>query len=259
MILDDIVDKRREQLSREKMKVSFDEIKRMASTVKQKPISFKNALLIDRLAVIAEVKKASPSKGLIREAFVPLDIAAEYERAGVNAMSILTEEHFFQGSSEYLKEIRALSNLPILRKDFIIDEYQIYESKVLGANAILLIVSVLEKSKISEFIMLAKELKLDCLVEVHNEQELSSAIECGADIFGINNRNLKTFEVDISTTKRLIPLIPGEFVVVSESGINTNDDMKQLKVFGANAVLVGETFMRSSNITASIHNLRCGV
>jgi len=220
---------------------------------------FRSALIGDEIAVIAEVKKASPSKGIIREAFVPVDIAAEYERAGVNAMSILTEEHFFMGSSEYLKEIRKIASIPILRKDFIFDEYQIYEAKAIGANAILLIIAILDKDVLSKFMLLAKGLGLDCLVEVHDEKELCIALGCDADIIGINNRNLKTFEVDIKTSGRLKGLIPEGCVVVSESGISSNDDIKVLSECGVNAVLVGENFMKSGDITAAIKALRYGV
>lgn len=288
MILDDIVAKRREQLAREMELISLDEIIKICGAgiesesvmsnrgdrievdleiktrAKPKLKRFYNAIKcgqLGRLAIISEVKKASPSKGIIKEDFNPVEIAVTYENAGAEAISVLTEEYYFKGCSQYLKQIKQAISIPILRKDFIIDEYQIYEAKAIGADAILLIVAILNKETLEKFLALAAGLQLDCLVEVHDKMELEIAISCGAGIIGINNRNLKTFEVSLETTKRLVSHIPDKYecLVVSESGISTNNDMKELKACGANAVLVGETLMRSGNVKETLNALRCGI
>lgn len=256
MILDEIIEKRKIQLDKEKTKVPLDEIKYQALNTSFKTRDFKNALSGEDLRVICEVKKASPSKGLIRSDFRPVEIANEYEIAGANAISCLTEEHYFQGSSEYLKSIAECVSIPILRKDFIIDEYQIYEARVIGASAILLIAAVLDEETLSRFYKLASSLSLQCLVEVHFDAELEKALNIGAEIIGINNRDLKTFNVDLNTTGRLASLIPKDKVIVSESGIRDNADMRAVHSLGASAVLIGETLMRSDNISATLKELR---
>ena len=240
--LDDIVEKRKEQLQREKDNIEPQDMKEMALNSKNKNHGFKEALKKSGLSVISEVKKASPSKGVIAEDFRPVETAIAYEDAGAAAISCLTEEHYFKGGSKYFADIRAKVDIPMLRKDFIFDEYQIYEAKVLGADAILLIAAILSEEKIKEFYDLAKSLEIDCLVEVHNEKELKKVVACGCDIIGINNRNLKTFDVDLNTTSKLAPLIPYEAVLVSESGMKDENDMKNVKEQGADAVLIGETF-----------------
>lgn len=256
MILDNIIEKRKIQLTREKANISPDEMKELALSSKMPVISFKDALKADRLSVICEVKKASPSKGLIREDFKPVEIAKEYEAAGANAISCLTEEYYFQGSSEYLADIRKNVSIPIIRKDFIFDEYQIYEAKVIGANAVLLIAAILSAEQMNEFQELAHSLGLQCLVEVHNEEELQKVLTFNPDIIGINNRNLKTFKVDLLTTERVRKNVPCETVLVSESGIKDNNDMKTVRALGADAVLIGETLMRSDDIASTLHKLR---
>ena len=256
MILDDIVEKRKEQLQREKDNIEQQDMKEMALNSKNKNHGFKEALKKSGLSVISEVKKASPSKGVIAEDFRPVETAIAYEDAGAAAISCLTEEHYFKGGSKYFADIRAKVDIPMLRKDFIFDEYQIYEAKVLGADAILLIAAILSEEKIKEFYDLAKSLEIDCLVEVHNEKELKKVVACGCDIIGINNRNLKTFDVDLNTTSKLAPLIPYEAVLVSESGMKDENDMKNVKEQGADAVLIGETFMRSDNIKETMKQLR---
>lgn len=256
MILDDIIEKRKVQLAEEMKKISLDEMKALAFEVKPTDRSFFGALRGENISVIAEIKKASPSKGIISESFDFMSIATAYEKSNVNAISVLTEEFYFKGSSEILKQVRRVVNVPIIRKDFIIHEYQIYEAKVIGADAILLIVAVLPKDTIIRFMEIAKSLSLDCLVEVHDEGELQIALECGATIIGINNRNLKTFHVDIDTTKTLARLIPKDCIIVSESGISTNSDMKMLKECGVNAVLIGETLMKSKDIEKDLAALR---
>ena len=172
---------------------------------------------------------------------------------------MLTEEHYFQGTGDYLKEIRKAVGLPILRKDFVIDTYQIYEARVMGADAVLLIVSLLSEDQLKEFIQLAHFLSLSCLVEVHDEAEVKTALSCGARIIGINNRNLKTFDVSLETTKRLSLMIPQDRLIVSESGLTDNSDLRAARASGADAVLIGETLMRSADIAETLKSLRCGV
>ncbi|MDR2841924.1 MAG: indole-3-glycerol phosphate synthase TrpC [Spirochaetaceae bacterium] len=212
-----------------------------------KPLAFETSLQGGGLSVIAEVKKASPSKGIIAEEFPYLQIAKEYEEAGAAAISVLTEPEYFKGSDQYLKEISSAVKIPLLRKDFIIDEYQIYEAKVLGASAVLLICALLNSETLSLFQNTARKLGLAALVEVHNEAEIDTALKCGAVIIGINNRDLKTFNVDINTTRRLFPLVPENVITVSESGIKTKADLAELSELGVNAVLIGEALMLSSN------------
>lgn len=263
MILDDIVLRRKMQLEREKGRVSPDEMRRLGEEAAQTPCrDFKAALKSpERLSVIAEVKKASPSKGLIQPNFNPPLIAAEYERAGADAISCLTEEYYFQGSSEYLRKIRKAVNLPILRKDFITDEYQIYEARAIGADAVLLIAAVLNDSELKRFYELARSLGLYVLAESHSVDELNRLVNVGCDIIGINNRNLKTFEVTLDTTKYVASSASGSIVLVSESGIRSNADMKLVRNYGADAVLIGETLMRAGTegISSCMNSLRNGV
>ena len=251
MILDEIIEKRKEQLNREIYNISRETMKKMANKSEMPVISFKDVLKKDRLGVICEVKKASPSKGLIREDFHPVEIAKEYEAAGADAISCLTEEFYF--------DIRRSVNIPIIRKDFIFDEYQIQEAKVIGANAVLLIAAMLTERQMKDFQELAHTLGLQCLVEVHNQSELEKVLTFSPDIIGINNRNLKTFKVDLNTTEKIRNNVPCETILVSESGIRNNADMKKIRSLGADAVLIGETLMRSDNITSALHSLREGV
>ena len=257
MILDEIVEKRKIQLEREKAAADIETVKKAAERLDRQCISFKNALAKpDRLSVISEVKKASPSKGLIQPNFDPVKIAKEYETCGADAVSCLTEEHYFQGSSEYFKAIRQAIGLPMIRKDFIIDEYQIYEARLMGADAILLIAAVLDDEKLKRFGDTAHSLGLDILAETHDESEVERVLALDFDIIGINNRNLKTFEVTLETTARLAGMIPEGKIIVSESGIRDNTDMKTVRSCGADAVLIGETLMRSGNIGATLTALR---
>lgn len=252
MILDNICDKRKEQLERDISKVSRQDIKYMAAEKEYQTVSFSKSIKRDTLSVISEVKKASPSKGLICPDFDPV-------KSGANAISCLTEEHYFQGSGEYLKAIRAAVKLPILRKDFIIDEYQLYEARAIGADAVLLISAILSEDQMKEYSDIAHELDLECLVEVHNEEEYKKTLGFKPDMLGINNRNLYTFDVDLETTGRLSNIVGDHAVLVSESGIKTNADMKKVRSLGADAVLIGETLMRSGNIGTTLHELREGV
>lgn len=257
MILDDIIKERIVQLEREKAAADLETIKKAAEKLDRKCTSFKDALARpDKLSVISEVKKASPSKGLIQPDFDPVKIAREYENSGADAVSCLTEEHYFQGSSEYFKAIRKEIALPMIRKDFIFDEYQIYEARLMGADAILLIAAVLDDEKLKNFKAAAGSLGMDILAETHDENELERVLSLDFDIIGINNRNLKTFEVTLETTARLAGMIPKGKVIVSESGIKDNADMKTVRSYGADAVLIGETLMRSGNIGATLTALR---
>ena len=256
MILDDIVEKRREQLEREKENFPLEDMKEMALNSRRVSLDYKAALKADGISIISEVKKASPSRGIISEDFRPTEQAKAYEEAGADAISCLTEEHFFKGADKYLADIRASVNLPILRKDFIFDEYQIYEAKVLGADAVLLIAAILSEEELIKLSRLAASLGLFCLTEVHNEEELQKVVRCKCDIIGINNRDLKTFHVDLNTTKRLAKLVPYDAVLVSESGMKNGNDIKEVKEYGADAVLIGETLMRSGDIKNTINELR---
>ena len=205
-----------------------------------------------KINLIAEIKKASPSQGLIREDFDVIAIAEDYEKGGAAAISVLTEDKYFLGRPQYLKRVADSCSLPTLMKDFIIDELQIFEARALQASAVLLIVAVLLDEEIKRFLSIAHSLDLDCLVEIHDEKELKRAIACGAEIIGINNRDLRTFEIDLNTSVSLAPLIPKDKVIVAESGLNSFGDVQQLKNAGVNAVLIGETFMREKNIQAKI-------
>lgn len=255
MILDDIKAYRTEQLKREKEKTPFDEIKKAAEKINVPCKDFLGALSCGDISVIAEVKKASPSKGVIQPNFDPINTAIAYQEAGAAAISCLTEEHYFQGSSEYLRGIREKVDLPILRKDFIFAPYQIYEARVIGADAILLIAAMLDKNTIKEYRKIAEDLGLQVLAESHNEEELEKVLEAGCTITGINNRNLKTFEVSLETTQRLSRFIPSDCTIVAESGIKNSEDVKFLKSCGAKAFLIGETLMRSGDIAAEMREL----
>lgn len=210
------------------------------------------------VSLIAEVKKASPSAGIICPDFDPVRTATAYERAGAAALSVLTDEQFFQGQLEYLGQIRRAVKLPLLRKDFVIDELQIHEAAAHGADAVLLIVAILDDAQLRAFPQLVRELRLAALVEVHDERELERALAAGAEIIGINNRNLKDFSVRLATTERLAARIPRNRVIVAESGIHTHADVERVARAGAHAILVGETLMRSGDIAATITELLSG-
>lgn len=260
MILDKIVAETRIRIEELKAVKSYAAVKQEAlAALVNSPFSFENALKTDDMSFICEVKKASPSKGIISEHFPYLEVAREYERAGAAAISVLTEPAFFLGSDVYLKEIKQEVKLPVLRKDFTIDPYQIYEAKLLGADAVLLICAILDTGTIREYIKTADLLGLSCLVEAHDEKELSSALEAGARLIGVNNRNLKTFEVDLNNSVRLRKLVPEDRIFVSESGIKTPGDISLLGKNGTNAVLIGETLMKSGNISEELKQLKAGI
>jgi indole-3-glycerol phosphate synthase len=244
LILDDIANAKRAEVEARKIKIPVLSIDDAA------PVRDFFAAIAGKKGtipkVIAEVKKASPSKGVIRPDFDPIKISSAYESAGAAAISVLTDEQFFQGHLNYLTQCRKNTSLPVLRKDFIIDLYQIDEARAACADAVLLIAALLDTAHLRAFREHAEGLGMSALVEVHNEQELDSALESGANIIGINNRNLYTFEVDMKTTLRLVPKIPEDKIIVSESGIRTKEDLAQLADCGVNAVLIGETLMRAS-------------
>ena len=220
---------------------------------------FKNSLIKsvekNNIAVIAEMKKASPSLGLIRKEYEPEELAQHYAKANAACLSVLTDEPFFQGSIEHLTSARKSVDLPLLRKDFIIDEYQVYESRFQGADCILLIAAALTQNQLKDYYQLAIELKLDVLVEVHTYEEVEKALSINANLIGINNRNLKTFEVDLETTKHLTQYIPQEVLVVSESGIKTREDVQKICSYGVSIFLVGEAFMKADNPGSELKNI----
>ena len=217
---------------------------------------FRNALQLGNdVAIIAEVKKASPSAGIIAADFNPLSIAREYARGGAHCLSVLTDQKYFHGDLAYLRQIREQVELPLLRKDFILHELQVYESVIAGADAILLIVASLGDQQLSQLYNIARNCQLDVLVEVHDLPEMERALELGADMIGINNRNLKTFEVDLATTEALAEEIPADTVAISESGIKEVEDIRRVRAAGINAVLIGETLMRAKNIPKKIREL----
>ncbi len=217
---------------------------------------FEKALSGEEIAFICEVKKASPSKGLIAEDFPYVEIAREYEAAGAECISVLTEPKWFLGSGEYLKEITAAVKTPCIRKDFTVDEYMIYEAKTLGASAVLLICSLLDTKTLERYIQIADSLGLSSLVEAHDEEEIRSAVASGARMIGVNNRNLKNFTVDVHNSERLRRLVPDNILFVAESGIRNAEDVRAMKAAGANACLVGETLMRSADKAAMLKELR---
>lgn len=220
------------------------------------PFLFEQRLSQPGMSFICEVKKASPSKGVIVEDFPYLDIAREYEDAGADAISVLTEPEYFQGCSRYLAEIRETVNIPLLRKDFIIDPFQIEQSALLGADAILLICSILTPARLAEYIRIADSFGLTCLVEAHDETELKTALGAGARVIGVNNRDLRTFSVDTANSIRLQKLAPSNVIFVSESGISTNEDVRLMRQNGVDAVLIGEALMRSPDKKSALAALR---
>ncbi|MCD6453446.1 MAG: indole-3-glycerol phosphate synthase TrpC [Dehalococcoidales bacterium] len=253
-MLNRIIARKREEVNRRKQQVPRSVLEERIARM-EKPRDMVAALSGNQLRLIAEVKRASPSRGLLCPDFYPVRIAKEYARGGAAAISVLTEMNYFGGSIDYLEAIRQEVKLPLLRKDFIFDPYQIYESRAYGADALLLIVASLNQRQLEELLTLSHRLGLSCLVEVHSRTELERALLSGARIIGINNRELKTFTVDINTTRRLMPLLSREQLVVSESGIKSRGDVEKLKGWGVNAILVGEALVTASDIPAKISEL----
>lgn len=255
-ILNQLADYAGKRTEEAKRKMSTDEIKRRALALPKGAFEFEEALKNKEIAFICECKKASPSKGLIAPDFPYLQIAKEYEEAGADCISVLTEPKWFLGSDEYLKEIAASVSIPCLRKDFTVDEYMIYEAKLLGASAVLLICSILSSEQIKEYIGICDELGMSALVEAHDEAEVQMAISSGARIIGVNNRNLKDFSVDTENSRRLRSLIPEAVLFVSESGVESAEDVEKLREIGADAVLIGETLMRAGDKKEKLSELR---
>ena len=257
-ILEEIAARTRERIAKEKSRISVSELENRIQEVNKnarQKITFLQALQKDGMSYICEVKKASPSKGLIAPDFPYLAIAKEYEQAGASAISCLTEPFYFQGADQYLREIAAAVQIPVLRKDFKLDEYMIYQAKAFGASAVLLICAILDDVQLREYRQLAESLGLDALVEAHDEREVERALEAGAKIVGVNNRDLRTFRVDMNNSIRLRNLAPEEVVFVSESGIRTSADINLLYDNRVDAVLIGETLMRSPDKKAMLETL----
>lgn len=257
-ILEQLAAHAQERVAHAKQILSEDEIKSRALALPKGDFSFERALRTDDIAFICECKKASPSKGLIAEDFPYLTIAKEYEAVGAQAISVLTEPKWFLGKDEYLREIAAQVTIPCLRKDFTVDAYMIYEAKLLGASAVLLICAILTSEQIREYIKICDALGLSALVEAHDAAEVDIALAAGARIIGVNNRNLKDFSVDTNNARRLRDRIPTEILFVSESGIKTAKDVADLRADGVDAVLVGETLMRAPDKKAKLEELRGG-
>lgn len=257
MILEEIAARTVQRVAEEKAAVPLSEMKKRAEALDANTgFQFRKALSGDEISFICEVKRASPSKGLIAPDFPYLDIARDYERAGASAISCLTEPFWFKGRDEYLAEISNAVTIPVLRKDFTVDEYMIYQAKTLGASAVLLICAILSKEQLSEYLGIAHSLGLSALVEAHDEDEVRTALSVGAGIIGVNNRDLRTFTVDINNSARLRKLVPPEVLFISESGIKTAADIEALRSNGTNAVLIGETLMRSPDKKAALDELR---
>jgi len=236
--------------------ISILKLKGISSRRTDVPRGFINTLInFESIALIAEIKKASPSKGIIREDFNPSQLAGEYEKGGANCLSVLTDEKFFSGNIVNVNLARSSSSLPVLRKDFIVDSIQVEETYQIGADAMLLIAAMLDQNLLNDLYLQARELGLDVLVETHNELEMEMAINCGAQLIGINNRNLNNFNVDLNTTDRLAKLAPENSLLVSESGIFTFEDVKRVKNAGAKAILVGESLMRQENVSEAVKKL----
>jgi indole-3-glycerol phosphate synthase len=258
MILDDIVAHKKKELAQQKTLVSLSDLGKRAEEA-DKPRGFAKALAIPaEVALIAEIKKASPSAGIIREDFDAIEIGKIYETCGASAISVLTDTHFFQGSLSRLEKVRQTVQIPVLRKDFVVDPFQIYEARAVGADAVLLIVAILSDAQLRDFLHLCKGLAMDALVEVHTAEELQRALAVGAQVIGINNRNLKTFSVHLETTETLVAHIPKGVVCVSESGIKDHDDMKRLAKAGIHAVLVGTSLMKAKDIGTKVKELLQG-
>jgi len=255
-ILDKLAEHAFERVKSAEQSVSLDEIKSLAFALPKGDFEFEKALRKPDISFICECKRASPSKGIIAEDFPCLEIAQEYEKAGADCISVLTEPKWFMGSDEYLKQIAKTVSIPCLRKDFTVSDYQIYEAKLLGAKAVLLICSILSAKQINEYIDICNRLGISALVETHDENEVRIAVNSGARIIGVNNRNLRDFSVDTDNSRRMRELVPKEILFVSESGVQTCEDVQKLRSIGADAVLIGETIMRAENKKAKLKELK---
>jgi indole-3-glycerol phosphate synthase len=253
-MLNRIIAQKREEVELRKKSMPLSSLKEGIAQ-RQMPLDFTLALDGDHTRLIAEVKRASPSRGILCPDFNPVELAKSYAQGGAAAISVLTETNYFDGSIDHLAAIKEQTHLPLLRKDFIFDPYQVYESRAYGADALLLIVAILNQEQLGELLWLSHSLSLSCLVEIHNQAEVERALLTQAKIIGINNRNLDTFAVDINTTHQLRPLIPQEKFVVSESGISSRGDIEKLKQWGVNAVLVGEALVTAADVPCKMKEL----
>ena len=257
MILDEIVDKTKERINERKKEYPLEKLKEDVNKLKiDKTFPFEETLKTKSLSFICEVNKASPSKGLICKDFNPVKIAQEYEKIGASAVSVLTEPYFFQGDNSYLSNIADNIQLPILRKDFVIDEYMIYEAKILKASAVLLIASILTENQLKEYIRLARSLGLSALVEAHDKEEIDKSLNAGAKIIGVNNRNLKNFTVNLNNSIKLRRYVPNNILFISESGIKNNQDIVNLRNNNVNGVLIGETLMKAKDKKTTLEELK---
>ena len=261
MILDQIIERTKEDLALRKSQTPFEKLQELAA---KNPREIKDAAKAlksssdEPYRIIAEVKKASPSKGLIRQNFAPVEIAKEYEKGGANAFSVLTEPHYFKGDVEYITQIRRYTATPILRKDFIVDKYQLVEALVYGADFVLLIAKVLTQKELKELLEYALRLGLEALVETHDAQDVKKALFAGANIIGINHRNLDDFTMDMSLCEKLIPIIPNGKIIVAESGLETREQLLALNKIGVDAFLIGEHFMRREDVAQAVENIKGG-
>lgn len=255
-ILDTIAEYSMLRVKTDKRAIPQERLREKAELMKGRDHRFLEALRKPGLSFICEIKKASPSKGIISESFPYLDIAKEYENAGADCVSCLTEPKWFKGSDNIFRQVRARIDTPMIRKDFTVDEYQIYQAKCMDADAVLLICSILDDARLKDYLSLCKELGLDALVEAHNEKEIESAVKADARIIGVNNRNLKDFSVDFTNALKLRSMIPKDTVYVAESGVKNADDAKRIKETGADAVLIGEAFMRAYDKAALLREMR---
>lgn len=255
-ILDTIAEYSMLRVKTDKRAIPQERLREKAELMKGRDHRFLDALRKPGLSFICEIKKASPSKGIISESFPYLDIAKEYENAGADCVSCLTEPKWFKGSDNIFRQVRARIDTPMIRKDFTVDEYQIYQAKCMEADAVLLICSILDDARLKDYLSLCKEIGLDALVEAHNEKEIESAVKADARIIGVNNRNLKDFSVDFSNALKLRSMIPRDTVYVAESGVKNADDAKRIKEAGTDAVLIGEAFMRAYDKAALLREMR---
>ncbi len=256
MILTKLADSTRDRVEREKKQIQLEMVKKQALAMKRGDFSFEKVIAEGDISFICEVKRASPSKGMLVEEFPYVQIAKDYEEAGADRISVLTEPDYFKGDKQYLKEISENVTVPLIRKDFIIDEYMIYDAKIHGASCVLLICSLLDKETMEKYIEICDNLGMSALVEAHDEEEIQKAVEAGARMIGVNNRDLKTFTVDIGNSERLRKLVPDNILFIAESGIKTNADINRLRKAKVNGVLIGETFMKAENKKEMLQKLR---
>ena len=256
MILDKLAQSTKKRVEQEKKNIPLEVVKKQAMDMPKGNFEFEKELAKSGINFICEVKKASPSKGIIAEKFPYVDNAKEYEKAGASCISVLTEPEYFKGDKKYLKEISENVSIPLIRKDFVIDEYMIYDGKIHGASCVLLICSLLDEDTIRKYIEICDSLGMSALVEAHDEEEVEKAIKSGARIIGVNNRDLKTFTVDIGNSERLRKLVPEDILFVAESGIKSNVEIERLKKAKVNGVLIGETFMKAENKKQMLDELK---